>query len=85
MGMLFTRSIGGVTVELCSCRWKEGGGREVGRTMCGAEMVASWPIDLVKVLGDNTVWRSRHVLWRVFISVPFIEHVISTIDRFHRL
>ena len=31
--------------------------------MCGAEMVASWPIDLicVKVFGDNMA-QSRHIL-----------------------
>jgi hypothetical protein len=63
MGMLFTRSIEGVTGGRVRAVGKEDGGREVGRTICGAEIVASWPIDLicVKVLGDNMAQQARTV------------------------
>ena len=64
-------------------------------TMWGAEMVASWPIDLIvshsggQGQGSLPIVHDRfsegNSLGRVFVCVPLVEDVVCTVYECHRL
>lgn len=58
--------------------------------MCGAEMVASWPIDLYstvqdKIHGYRVCVCEGNALGRVFVCMPLVEDVVCAVDGLHRL